>query len=103
MFDGGEGGFLGIEYPRWAAEGFEVVACNLYYTTFGGKIAFENHKAARGLERRIQFADDFLARRFLGGAGFFAEGSASDSEGFAAKESGFNQALRDQCSTACCV
>ena len=101
--DGRERRFFGIKDPRRPAERFEIVPRNLNHTAFRRKIAFQNHQAARGLQRRIQLADHFLPRRFFGGAGFFANGPPADGEGFAAEQSGFNQALRDQCSTACCV
>ena len=53
MFYGGESGFLHVEYSCRAAEGLEVVARYLHYTTFRGEIAFEDHEAARRLEGRV--------------------------------------------------
>ncbi len=76
---------------------------NFYDATFRGEISLEDDEPAGRLERRVEFADNFLRWRFLGACGFLGEGASSDGETIAAEQSSFNQALCDERSAACCV
>jgi len=93
VLNGGKSCFFIVEHACGAAKILDVVTGNFYDATFRGEISLEDDEPAGRLERRVEFADNFLRWRFLGACGFLGEGASSDGETIAAEQSSFNQAL----------
>src|SRR5207302_10472156 len=103
FLDGSERSFFAVKYSRGAAELLQIVPGNFDDAALRRKISFQDDQAARGFERRVKFADDFLPRSFLCCIGVFPEGAAGYREAFTAKKSAFQHALGHQRCPACCI
>src|SRR5260370_829982 len=73
---GVEGLFFVFEDASRSAKLLQIVAGDFYHAAFWSEISFQDDKAAGRLKGRVEFADDFLRRRFFSIGGFLGESAS---------------------------
>ena len=88
-----EGVFFAIKHLGRTGMGQLVMACDFDHAPVGSQVSVQNHQAARGLDRLFRVIEDFLARRFRSGVGFFPDGASRDGHAFALEQACLKQSF----------